>query len=274
MVARVLLVEDTPDNLKLMTYILRAYGHTVTAVGNGEAALAAAGTHRTDLIIMDLQLPGIDGYETLRRLRADPEWPVVPVIAVTAYAMVGNRDQALAAGFDGYLTKPIDPTSFVPAIEAHLPDALRGSRTASPKTRIGPRHTPVATPQPPRGRVLAIDDRRANLTLLRSVLEPRGYVVDCAADPDQALVLAVADHPDAILCDIHLGGAQGQEVLRQLRAVPELADIPFAFLSATSSSADGPTLDGRPVIYKPIEPEPLLAWVAALVGSGTARSTG
>lgn len=274
MAARFLLVEDTPDNLKLMTYILSAYGHTVTAVGSGEAALAAAGTHGADLIIMDLQLPGIDGYETLRRLRADPEWPIVPVIAVTAYAMVGNRDQALAAGFDGYLTKPIDPRTFVPAIEAHLPEALRGGRTASPKTRIGPRRTPVTAPRPPRGRLLAIDDRRANLTLLRSVLEPHGYIVDCATDPDQALVLAVADHPDAILCDIHLGDAHGADVLRRLRADPELAEIPFAYLSATSSSADGPTLDGLAVIYKPIEPEPLLARVATLVGSGTARSTG
>jgi len=268
MPATILLVEDTPDNLKLMTYLLRAYGHTVLAVESGEEALAAATTHRPDVVIMDIQLPGIDGYQALQRLRADPERPAIPVIAVTANAMVGNRDQALAAGFDGYITKPINPTDFVPAIEAHLTAALRGSQPARKKPTTT---APKSEKLPQRGRILAVDDRRANLTLLRSVLQPRGYTVTCAADSEQALALARADRPDLILCDIHLGNKSGTEALRQLRAVPELADVPFAFLSATSVPSSGPVLDGVPVIYKPIEPELLLSHVAALL---TPASTG
>lgn len=125
MSARILAVDDVLHNLDLMTYLLQAAGHQVVGATTGSEALLLAADRRPDLVVLDLQLPDLDGYEVLARLRAQPELAGIPIIAVTAYAMVGDRDAALAAGFDGYLAKPIDPVGLVRAINAYLPFELR-----------------------------------------------------------------------------------------------------------------------------------------------------
>lgn len=129
--ARILVIEDNPDNLELMTYLLRAFGHAPLTAADGAEGLAAAARERPDLILCDLHLPGLDGYEVARRLKADPDLGRIPLIAVTASAMVGDRDRGLAAGFDAYIEKPIDPETFVGEIEIHLSSG-RGGRAASP----------------------------------------------------------------------------------------------------------------------------------------------
>ncbi|TDN92851.1 response regulator [Microbacterium sp. BK668] len=103
---RILVVEDNPLNLKLVRGVLRASGFDVIEASTGEDGVARALAEPPDLVLMDLQLPGIDGYEALRRLR-DEGPPDLPVVALTAFAMGEDRAKALAAGFDGYLTKPI-----------------------------------------------------------------------------------------------------------------------------------------------------------------------
>jgi two-component system cell cycle response regulator len=121
--ARILVIEDNPANMELARYVLEAFGYTVRAAVDGESGLALARAEPPDLVICDLQLPGIDGIEVAKRLKAQPALARVPLIAVTAYAMVGDRERVLAAGFDGYISKPIDPQTFVPQIAAFL--ALR-----------------------------------------------------------------------------------------------------------------------------------------------------
>jgi CheY-like chemotaxis protein len=106
--ARVLIVDDNPTNLKLVAYLVRANGYDVDTAGDAEAALAAIAANRPDVILMDLQLPGIDGLELTRRLKADPATKDISIIAVTAYAMKGDEEKALEAGCDDYVTKPID----------------------------------------------------------------------------------------------------------------------------------------------------------------------
>lgn len=125
-VARILAVEDNPDNLELMTYLLQASGHAVISAMTGESGIALARSEQPALVILDIQLPDTDGYQVLSQLRADPALASLRVVAVTAYAMVGDRDDALAAGFDGYLSKPIDPMSFGRTIDSYLPPSLRG----------------------------------------------------------------------------------------------------------------------------------------------------
>jgi len=120
MSARILIVEDHPANLELMRYLLAAYGHTVLVATDGPSGLAAAARTRPDLVLCDLQLPGYDGFELLRRLRADASIAALPVVAVTALAMVGDREKVRAAGFDGYMPKPIEPTTFVAEVESYL----------------------------------------------------------------------------------------------------------------------------------------------------------
>jgi two-component system cell cycle response regulator len=123
MPARILVADDNAPNLELMLYLLRACGHEVHGVADGLAAWAATRDQHYDLILTDVLMPGIDGYEFARRLSADQRR--VPLIAVTALAMVGDRDRLLASGFDGYVAKPIEPPAFIAYVEAYLPESLR-----------------------------------------------------------------------------------------------------------------------------------------------------
>ena len=116
----VLLVEDNDRNLKLARDVLEYAGFTVLVAMSGEEAVTRAQAARPDLILMDLQLPGIDGHEALGRLRDDTRTATIPVVALTAYAMRQDRERALAAGFDGYLQKPIDVRRFPDQVREHL----------------------------------------------------------------------------------------------------------------------------------------------------------
>jgi len=105
---RVLIVDDNPTNLKLVSYLVKANGYEVDTAIDADAAIAAIAAQRPCVILMDLQLPGIDGLELTRRLKADPATRDISIIAVTAYAMNGDHERARAAGCDDYVTKPID----------------------------------------------------------------------------------------------------------------------------------------------------------------------
>jgi two-component system cell cycle response regulator DivK len=116
----VLLVEDNERNLKLARDVLEYAGFTVLVATTGEEAVTTARSSLPDVILMDLQLPGIDGHAALSLLRADSATGHIPVVALTAFAMARDRDRALAAGFDGYLEKPITVRTFPDQVRAHL----------------------------------------------------------------------------------------------------------------------------------------------------------
>ena len=109
---RILIVEDNPKNMKLVRDVLEHHGYTTIAAFSAEDALAAVAERPPDLILMDIALPGIDGFEALRRLESDPSTEAIPVCALTAFAMNDDRERCLQAGFDGYLVKPINVTEF------------------------------------------------------------------------------------------------------------------------------------------------------------------
>jgi two-component system cell cycle response regulator DivK len=120
-VARILLVEDTPANLALASKLLRAAGHEVLTTETGAAAIALARDRLPDLVLMDLGLPDMDGWQALREIRADQRAAGLLVVAFTADAMLGDRERALAGGFDGYMSKPIDFATFAESVEGYLP---------------------------------------------------------------------------------------------------------------------------------------------------------
>lgn len=117
---RILIVDDNATSLKLAAYLMRARGYDVTVAADAEAALDAIELQHPDLVLMDIQLPGIDGLELVRRLRADVTSRHLLIIAVTAYAMKGDEERALAAGCDHYITKPIDTRALPDTIARHL----------------------------------------------------------------------------------------------------------------------------------------------------------
>ncbi len=129
MSATVLIIEDNVENRYLATFLLEHHGFTVVAAPDGPQGIALAATLLPDLVLLDIQLPGMDGYSVARALRKMQSLRATPIIAVTSYAMAGDRDKALAAGCDGYIEKPIDPETFVPEISAYFAVPLAGATT-------------------------------------------------------------------------------------------------------------------------------------------------
>lgn len=120
MAKKILLVEDDAQNSYLMGFILEKSGYAVVTVGDGEAAVGAAASERPDLILMDMLLPKMSGYEATRAIKGDPDTADLTVVALTAYSMKGDRERILEAGCDGYISKPIDPETFVSQMEEYL----------------------------------------------------------------------------------------------------------------------------------------------------------
>jgi CheY-like chemotaxis protein len=114
---RILLIEDNEQNRYLATFLLKARGWEVIHAVDGPTGVALCGETNPVLILLDIQLPGMDGYAVARALRADPELAAIPIVAVTSYAMPGDRERCIEAGCNGYIEKPIDPQTFTDEVE-------------------------------------------------------------------------------------------------------------------------------------------------------------
>jgi len=117
---KILVVEDDPLNMELVSDLLTVHGYTVLQATTGQEALALAAREQPDLILMDIGLPGMDGLAACRALKADPTTVAIPVVALTAYAMRGDEEKIMAAGCDGYITKPIDTRQFAHIVARFL----------------------------------------------------------------------------------------------------------------------------------------------------------
>jgi two-component system cell cycle response regulator DivK len=122
MTKRILVVEDQQDNRQILRDLLTPNGFDVIEAEDGQAGIAAAKTHRPDLILMDIQLPILDGYEATRQIKSDPNLKSIPIIVVTSYALSGDDQKARAAGCDAYVTKPYSPRDLLAKIRKFLPN--------------------------------------------------------------------------------------------------------------------------------------------------------
>jgi two-component system cell cycle response regulator DivK len=118
---RILVVEDQEDNRRILRDLLTNAGYEIIQAENGEEALKVARVERPDLILMDIQLPLVDGYEATRRLKADPALRAIPIIVVTSYALSGDETKARAAGCDAYITKPYSPRAILAKVREYVP---------------------------------------------------------------------------------------------------------------------------------------------------------
>jgi two-component system cell cycle response regulator DivK len=123
---RVLVIEDHEDNRRILRDLLTSAGYEPIEAVTGEEGVALAETQRPDLILMDIQLPGLDGYEATRRIKANPDLRHIPIIAVTSYALSGDEVKAKEAGCDGYVTKPFSPRALLAKVREYLPAAGGG----------------------------------------------------------------------------------------------------------------------------------------------------
>ena len=271
MAARILIIEDNPTNMALMVYLLEAFGYRVRGAADGEEGWQAAQHEPSDLIVCDVHLPKRDGYEVVRLLTGDPKLQAIPVIAVSALAMVGDREKMLEAGFDGYIGKPIEPATFVSQIEQFLPTALHAQRPAEAESATEVAFTPAADTAPPLplkgATILVVDDSPVNRELIRSTLEPFGYTLLFSEDVQQGWLCAQSDRVDLILCDLHMPNEDGFSFIRRLRTDLRLADIPFMFLTASSGSdsdsGQALALGAARFLRRPIEPQALVDQIEA-----------
>ena len=120
---QILVVEDNDRNMKLFRDVLQVTGYSTLEASTGRQALALAREHRPDLVLMDIQLPDMDGLEALGRLRMDERTAAIPVLAVTAQAMRGDHERFTAAGFDGYLAKPVDVDGLIEIVRQHCKES-------------------------------------------------------------------------------------------------------------------------------------------------------
>lgn len=122
----ILVVEDNPDNMYVLDHLLTRKGYRVVQAINGDDALRQMVTLDPVLVLLDMQMPGVDGYTTVQTLRQDPRWQALPVVAVTASSMPGDRERVLAAGCTDYISKPINPRELLALIEQYLEGAAGG----------------------------------------------------------------------------------------------------------------------------------------------------
>jgi two-component system cell cycle response regulator len=261
---RVLIIEDNPINRELIDYLLRAHGFETLKALDGAVGLDMARRERPDLIVCDIQMPVMDGIEFAHHVKSDPLLRTTPLVALTALAMVGDRDRILVEGFDGYITKPIEPSTFVASINQYLQEPLRAPvprpATATPARRV----------DGGKARVLVLDDTPYNLELERDLLAPHGYDVVAVATIDEAWAAMEQQLPDLILSDIGMRVGSGFDFIRRVKADERLRHIPFVFLSSThwdsASIETGMRLGAARYLLRPLDPERLLDEVADCLG--------
>ena len=117
---KILIIEDNEQNLYLITFIFKKHGYEVESASDGQTGIDMALRIKPDLIVLDIQLPVMDGYAVARRLRSYPDLADIPIVAVTSYAMVGDREKAFESGCTGYIEKPINPETFMAQVEEHF----------------------------------------------------------------------------------------------------------------------------------------------------------
>jgi two-component system cell cycle response regulator len=268
MAAHILIIEDNPANMELMRYLLHASQYRVSTADTGEHGVTVAERDIPDLVLCDVQLPGIDGYEVVRRMRANPLLSPVPVVAVTALAMVGDREKALAT-FDGYMSKPIEPAVFLKQVETFLSPRHRNAAPSPPTANTGPMEAPAAN-----GRtVLVVDNLQTNLELARSILEKFGYRVVTVSNPHEAIPLARETAPDIVLSDVCMPVGSGYDLIQKFKADAELRKIPFVFITSTAATESerhaGLALGAVKYLFRPIEPQELIQEIESCLAVST-----
>ena len=254
MSTRILVIEDNPVNMHLMVYMLKAFGYEPLPACDGCEGLELARTQSPALILCDIQLPGLDGYAIAHLIKQDTALRHVPLLAVTAYAMVGDQEKILAAGFDGYVSKPVDPASLLATISRwlkHTPPAHECDVSSPGPERTGAGPT-----------VLVLDDQRLNLDFQLDLLEPLGYRVLTAVSIPQAVTLAHQTHPNLIISDVGLNDTHGFDFIRQMKRDSRLKSIPFIFMTTThwndSIREEGLALGADRFLFRPIDTQVLL----------------
>ena len=206
MSATILVVDDNPTNLKLVSDVLEFEGYNILKAVDAEEAQVVLAATLPDLILMDIALPGMDGLTLTRKLKAEERTRGIRIVALTAFAMKGDDQKAFDAGCDGYITKPIDTRKLPDQVAGFL--ARAGSQ--SPRSSM---------------KILVIEDNTVDLKLANLVLSTAGHHVSAVEAAEQAFAAIQEDRPQLILLDLDLPGMDGLALARRLKSDPDTRDI-------------------------------------------------
>jgi len=211
----ILLVEDNPITRKMLRVTLESAGYAVREAGDGREALELAGRDPPALIVQDVRLPGMSGFDLAERLHALPRCAEIPIIAISGLLTRAEEQRIAAVLFHEFLAKPVAPSLLLEAIRAHLPAAREGAGSAGS-----------------RGRILIADDEPIQRKLMARLLADAGYAVETAVDGEDALARARHDPPDAIVSDVLMPKLDGYGLCRAVRQDPRLATLPVVLASS------------------------------------------
>jgi len=209
----ILIVDDHPTNLKLVSDLLECEGYEVQKAADAGEAQWLLAQRLPDLLLLDLALPGMDGLSLARKLRSEERTRRLPIVALTAFAMAGDEQKAIDAGCDGYLTKPIDTRTLPAKVAGFLP-------------------RPEPAPLPESLRILVVEDAPTHLKLAEHVLASAGHQVEGIEGAFHALARVKHSKPQVILLDLLLPDMDALELVRAFKADPETAHIPVVALTA------------------------------------------
>jgi len=256
-----LIVEDNELNRDMLSRRLQRKGFQILTAVDGQMGVDMAQQHLPHLILMDLSLPGLDGWEATRILKANPATRHIPVIALTAHAMGGDREKALAAGCDDYDTKPVELERLLGKIHALL----------GKETSLVPESPPA-----PKASLLVVDDNADNRDMLSRRLQRQGYQVQAVESGEAALECIAQAKFDLVLLDVMMAGMGGLATLERLRQTYSQAQLPVIMATARSQSEDmveAFRLGANDYITKPIDFAVALARIEAQLATLAATQT-
>lgn len=216
-----LVVDDNEMNRELLQRRLEAFGHLVSTVEDGRRALERLTVEQYDLVLLDIMMPEVDGYEVLKSMRADPKHKSTPVMMVTAVNDMENVVRCINMGANDYVAKPFDPNVLKVRVTKLLDKRVKAAAGEREST------SPV-----PGGTVLVVDDSEMNREIISSQLTRLGYTVEQAHDGETGIAAAKRLLPHAILLDVMMPGLDGVEVLQRLKSDATTKSIPVVMLSA------------------------------------------
>lgn len=268
----ILIVDDDLDSLQLLRRQLEDAGYFVRLANSGELALLSAFRQAPDLVLLDVDMPGMDGFDVCRCLKRHPAMASVPVVFISASADSDDRMEGFDAGGADYVGKPFDATEVLARVAVHIRISLQAKELLRRYALAG---TAAATA--PQTEIMVVEDTPESMRLLTAILERGGYAVRQAPNGELALWSAARKPPALLLLDVRMPGMNGFDVCRCLKADPATAEIPVIFITALGDVEDkreGFTVGGADFIVKPFANDEVLARVAVhLGGRGPADET-
>ncbi|MFZ9501677.1 MAG: PleD family two-component system response regulator [Beijerinckiaceae bacterium] len=272
MTARILVVDDIPANVRLLEARLSAEYFEVLSASDGPTALSLCAQGLCDVVLMDVMMPGMDGFEACRRLKADPATAHLPVVMVTSLDQNSDRLRGLEAGADDFLGKPVDEMALIARVKslARLKvslDELRNRRSVAARMGAAATLSAVLGDTGEQGRILLVDDRASSIERIVGALRSR-HRVDVERDPSKAAASACARDYELMIVSLGLSDFDGLRVCGQLRSLEQTRHAPILLVAEQEDRARvlrGLELGANDYVLRPVDRNELVARVRSLV---------